>query len=89
MSAQEDTAARGGSQPRRKLGKGLGALLGEARREEPLVARDSEGGEGGARIGPRDGMVLGAHAAFLSCGRRPISSRASVMYARLPAHEWS
>jgi ParB family chromosome partitioning protein len=35
MSAQEDTAARG--TPRRKLGKGLGALLGEARREEPLV----------------------------------------------------
>jgi hypothetical protein len=24
---------------RRKLGRGLGALLGEARREEPLVAR--------------------------------------------------
>jgi ParB family chromosome partitioning protein len=38
MSAQEDTAARGAS--RRKLGKGLGALLGEARREEPLVRRD-------------------------------------------------
>ena len=35
MSAQEDTTARGA--PRRKLGKGLGALLGEARREEPLV----------------------------------------------------
>jgi ParB family chromosome partitioning protein len=35
MSAQDDTAARGA--PRRKLGKGLGALLGEARREEPLV----------------------------------------------------
>jgi ParB family chromosome partitioning protein len=35
MSAQEDTAARGA--PRRKLGKGLGALLGETRREEPLV----------------------------------------------------
>jgi ParB family chromosome partitioning protein len=38
MSAQEDTAARG--TPRRKLGKGLGALLGEARREEPLVTPD-------------------------------------------------
>jgi ParB family chromosome partitioning protein len=37
MSAQEDTAARGA--PRRKLGKGLGALLGEVRREEPLVRR--------------------------------------------------
>jgi ParB family chromosome partitioning protein len=40
MSAQEDTAARGA--PRRKLGKGLGALLGEARREEPLVRNASE-----------------------------------------------
>ena len=40
MSAQEDTAARGA--PRRKLGKGLGALLGEARREEPLVAHTRE-----------------------------------------------
>ncbi len=40
MSAQEDTAARGA--PRRKLGKGLGALLGEARREEPLVQPASE-----------------------------------------------
>ena len=35
MSAEDDTTARGA--PRRKLGKGLGALLGEARREEPLV----------------------------------------------------
>ena len=35
MSALDETAARGA--PRRKLGKGLGALLGEARREEPLV----------------------------------------------------
>src|SRR5690606_8022966 len=47
--------------------------------------------DGGTRIGARDwpggDVVLGAHAAFLSCGRRPISSRASVMYARLPAHE--
>ena len=36
MMAEDDTAARGA--PRRKLGKGLGALLGEVRREEPLVA---------------------------------------------------
>src|SRR6478609_3665853 len=35
MSTLDDAAARGA--PRRKLGKGLGALLGEARREEPLV----------------------------------------------------
>jgi ParB family chromosome partitioning protein len=38
MSALDDTAARGA--PRRKLGKGLGALLGEVRREEPLVTAD-------------------------------------------------
>jgi ParB family chromosome partitioning protein len=45
MSAQEDTAARGA--PRRKLGKGLGALLGEARREEPLVRPTREASESG------------------------------------------
>jgi hypothetical protein len=33
----------------------------------------------------RIGAVVGAHAATLSLGRRPISSRASAMYARLPA----
>ena len=55
MSAQEDTAARGGSQPRRKLGKGLGALLGEARREEPLVthANDQEAGEAAPAVRQR------------------------------------
>ena len=40
MSALDDTSARGA--PRRKLGKGLGALLGEARREEPLVRQAGE-----------------------------------------------
>ena len=43
MSAQEDTAAR--AAPRRKLGKGLGALLGEARREESLVRQSGELGD--------------------------------------------
>ena len=60
MSAQEDTAARGGSQPRRKLGKGLGALLGEARREEPLVkhANDQEAGEAAPAVRQRtDGLA--------------------------------
>jgi ParB family chromosome partitioning protein len=42
MSAQEDTAAPTATPPRRKLGKGLGALLGEARREEPLVRNGRE-----------------------------------------------
>lgn len=42
MSAQGDTDSRGA--PRRKLGKGLGALLGEARREEPLVRQVPDAG---------------------------------------------
>ena len=49
MSAQEDTAAR--NAPRRKLGKGLDALLGEARREEPLV-RSASGEKGESPQGP-------------------------------------
>lgn len=44
MSTLDDTAARGA--PRRKLGKGLGALLGEARREEPLVRQDAATADG-------------------------------------------
>jgi len=54
MSAQEDTAARGA--PRRKLGKGLGALLGEARREEPLVTPEAVGVA--APAAPRDSSGL-------------------------------
>jgi ParB family chromosome partitioning protein len=34
--------SRGGADKPRRLGKGLGALLGETRREEPLVRRDEE-----------------------------------------------
>lgn len=39
MSASDDSdqKKKGAAAPRRKLGKGLGALLGESRREEPLV----------------------------------------------------
>jgi len=48
MSAQEDLAGQGAHPPRRKLGKGLGALLGEARREEPLARPRRESAEGGA-----------------------------------------
>src|SRR5690606_4110097 len=33
--------------------------------------------------------LFGTHAAILSLGSRPISSRARAMYARLPLHEWS
>jgi len=55
MSMQEETTTeRADAKPaaRRKLGRGLGALLGEARREEPLV--ETGGEEGGVeRSGPR------------------------------------
>ena len=37
---------------KKKLGKGLGALLGETRREEPLVRSGADGG-GGSKRGPR------------------------------------
>lgn len=40
---------------KRKLGKGLGALLGEARREEPLVASPQSARSGGAPAG--DGLA--------------------------------
>jgi ParB family chromosome partitioning protein len=50
MSTLDDTSARGA--PRRKLGKGLGALLGEARREEPLVRQTGEGTAVDAGRGP-------------------------------------
>ena len=36
-------ASRGGDDKPRRLGRGLGALLGETRREEPLVRRDDAG----------------------------------------------
>lgn len=42
--AELNTAARADDKPRR-LGRGLGALLGETRREEPLVRRDDASAE--------------------------------------------
>lgn len=65
MSAQNDTAARGA--PRRKLGKGLGALLGEARREEPLVRSGRETSNEPSDAPParvRDGLASLAVAAI-------------------------
>ena len=55
--------------PKRGLGRGLGALLGEVRREEPLVtpgqASSRDPGEAGARAGQRgDGLALLAVAAI-------------------------
>src|SRR5690606_30851495 len=44
MSADDRSESR--IPPKRGLGRGLGALLGEARREEPLVSADSESSGG-------------------------------------------
>lgn len=43
--------ARSAADRKKKLGKGLGALLGEAKREEPLVRSDEEEGGGVASSG--------------------------------------
>ena len=59
MTEHED-AAHNKAAPRRKLGKGLGALLGEARREEPvfrLNPRASQEGDDSASAAPRDGLA--------------------------------
>lgn len=61
-----ETASNTGAKPidrKKKLGKGLGALLGETRREEPLVRQDS--GSGGSspadhsepRTAPTEGLA--------------------------------
>lgn len=50
MSTQDKQAAAKPVAPRRKLGKGLGALLGESRREEPLAT--SAPGEAGSASAP-------------------------------------
>ncbi|WAT17202.1 ParB/RepB/Spo0J family partition protein [Aurantiacibacter sp. MUD11] len=57
-NADNDTATRAPA-PRRKLGKGLGALMGEMKREEPLVApRPANTSEAPAKGAPRaDGLA--------------------------------
>lgn len=66
MSEEQDTSAGAGkAPPRRKLGRGLGALLGDTRREEVLVHRDgvavdsSGAASDRARIAdmPREGLA--------------------------------
>ena len=44
-SETDDTAAAKPAAPKKRLGKGLGALLGETRREEPLVRRSDASAE--------------------------------------------
>ncbi len=57
MSTEDRTDSRvpAPAPARRKLGKGLGALLGEARREEPLVARARD--DGATPPAPADGLA--------------------------------
>lgn len=59
MTAQDSNVGAAKQPPRRKLGKGLGALLGESRREEPLVApAQSAANEAGSELPrPRDGLA--------------------------------
>ncbi|MXO86837.1 ParB/RepB/Spo0J family partition protein [Altererythrobacter aurantiacus] len=61
------SAVKGGTIDRkRKLGKGLGALLGETRREEPL-AQQTIGGEGGdAGSQPAEGALIRVPVADIS-----------------------
>ena len=53
MSGENDTTTRGAAERPKRLGRGLGALLGETRREEPLV-RAAEPGAGGGTRAPDD-----------------------------------
>lgn len=53
MSGENDTTTRGAAERPKRLGRGLGALLGETRREEPLV-RAAEPGAGGGTRAPGD-----------------------------------
>ncbi len=49
MSGEINENASKEAAPRRKLGRGLGALMSEMRHEEPVVRLDARGGTGGGR----------------------------------------
>ena len=55
--SEAEMSEQGHAPQRRKLGKGLGALLGEARREEPVVRLNPRGSSdtGGTRAAPAGG----------------------------------
>ncbi|BBC71446.1 chromosome partitioning protein ParB [Altererythrobacter sp. B11] len=59
MSPEETTTERSDARPaqRRKLGRGLGALLGEARREEPLAAEPGSRATSAAALPSRSGLA--------------------------------
>src|SRR5690606_29323633 len=56
MSSEERTEVQGAQ--RRRLGRGLGALLGEARREEPLVTSAQAEADGDAPVTAHKGDGL-------------------------------
>ncbi len=57
MSEPADTATPIRLDRKKKLGRGLGALLGETRREEPLVSGSPEEGEGASLAGRKSGLA--------------------------------
>lgn len=57
MSEPADTATPIRLDRKKKLGRGLGALLGETRREEPLVSGGPEEGEGASLAGRKSGLA--------------------------------
>jgi ParB family chromosome partitioning protein len=64
MSESETSETQGRSAQRRKLGRGLGALLGETRREEPLVLHGKDLTVEEAASASRDGLATLAVAAI-------------------------
>ncbi|RDC61142.1 Nucleoid occlusion protein [Alteripontixanthobacter maritimus] len=74
---------------RKKLGKGLGALMGETRREEPLVTNPGADGPGSAGVGPTgSGPAPGAATASpttTSEGGRTDSGLASLAISAIEA----
>ena len=63
-SETQASETQGRSAQRRKLGRGLGALLGETRREEPLVLHGKEQTAEEAAVASRDGLATLAVAAI-------------------------
>lgn len=67
MNEQDEPAKQPPAKaPPRRLGRGLGALLGEARREEPLVTQGKAGGRPGEPAANRAGSPVAAGASGLA-----------------------
>ncbi len=58
MSEARDPADSAQAPQKRKLGKGLGALLGEARREEPVVRLNPKGANQAEAAAPGEGLAI-------------------------------